>query len=246
MKNNLFKSIALAMHFVIVIMGSIAIFMQIFLSPDRRNRVSTSGADVFRFFTIDGNIFIIISSIIVIAYIIISFFKEIKNDKFLYVIQLMGAVSALLIFLTVVFLLLPSYGTSLLKGYKMIILHATNPILCCMTFLLFNETKISKKMSLLGILPMAIYGVIALILCFSKVWTGRLIPYPFLKVYQNPWWQTVLYIFIMFGGSMGIAVFFSLISPKLYLMDKSNTGIIIIFSITFMVIIGLTLLLILL
>ena len=245
MRSNLFKSIALAMHSVIVIMGSITIFMQAFFSPDRNNRVSTSGVDIFRFFTIDGNIFIVFSSIVVIGYIITSFFKEIKNYKVAYVIELMGVVSALLIFLTVVFILLPAYGTSLLKGYKMIVLHATNPILCCIAFLLFNEENISKRLSLLGIVPMSLYGVVALTLCFTKVWTGYLIPYPFLRVYQNPWWETLLYLFIMYGGSIGLSILLSVLSPKLCLINKSNTGIIIIFSITFMVIIGLTLLLIL-
>ena len=90
---------------------------------------------------------------------------------------------------------------------------------------------------------MATYGIIALILVATKVWNGRLIPYPFLRLYDNPWWQSVLYITFMFGGSALAALLLSMVTNKLYILNYDKKGVIIITSIVFVILLGLLLLL---
>ena len=240
MKNKVFKILPIILHLIIIIMGSIAIISQAILPPDTKNAVSTSGVNIFRYFTIDGNIFIIASSIVVLLSILLN-----KESKIVYLLHLMAAVSALLIFFTVVIVLLPYFGPLLLHGYKMIVLHATNPIICIISFLFFYKTKISKKMALLGILPMAVYGFFALLFCLTKVWTGALIPYPFLKVYENPWWESILYVIFMFGGCMVVSIVLSIVSRRLYIMDFGKNGLIISLISVLVLIIGVVLLLVL-
>lgn len=241
MKNKtLLIVIPLIIHLIIIVMGSIAIISQAFLSPGSNNAVSVSGVNIFRYFTIDGNIFIILASIVISIFLILK-----KESKISYLLHLMAAVSALLIFITVVIVLLPYFGSMLLHGYKMIVLHATNPMLCVISFLFFYKDKISKKMAILGILPMAVYGFFAMLFCFTKVWSGSLIPYPFLEVYDNPWYESLLYIVGMFGGSILTSILLSIISRKLYIVNMNKKGLIITGSILFLVIIGMILLLVL-
>ena len=220
-------------------MGSIAIITQAVLAPDSKNAVSTSGVDIYRYFTIDGNIFIILASIVALIFLLLR-----KSSKIVYLVHLMSAVSGLLIFVTVVIVLLPYFGPAILRGYKMIVLHVTNPIFTIITFLFFYNVGISKRIAILGLLPMAVYGFFALLFCFTKVWVGRLIPYPFLEVYKNPWWESLLYIVGMFGGCILFSILFSILSRELYIFNLNRIGLIISLSVIFVVIIGITILLI--
>lgn len=217
MRNKIIQLINIIILFIIIIMGGIAIIVQ--ATASTQSVLSESGVSIFRFFTIDGNIFIVLSSIFILIYFIYAsiYNKDIPN--YVYILHLMNVVSSVLIFLTVMVVLVPYYGTVILKGYIMLVLHVTNPILVILSFLFLYNNKISKKLSILGIIPMAVYGITAIILVVTKVWTGNLIPYPFLRLYENPWWQSFLYITSMFGGCIGVSILFSIITPKLYLSN---------------------------
>lgn len=241
MQNKIIALIHIIIHVIIIIMGSIAIVLQAISSS--QSPLSEAGLAIFRYFTIDGNIFVVISSIVILSNLIYAYIKKKDIPNYIYILHLMSAVSSLLIFLTVMVVLLPYYGAILLRGYIMIVLHATNPIIVLLSFLFLYKNKISKKLSILGIVPMATYGIIALILVATKVWTGRLIPYPFLRLYDNPWWQSVLYITFMFGGSALAALLLSRVTNKLYILNYDKKGVIIITSIVFVILLGLLLLL---
>lgn len=201
------KLVASIVHLLIFILGMIAIFMQLITKDKSSNLVIVNGYNIFRFFTNDGNIFISIVSLISFIYLIYSLISKKEYPKWLYLLNLMSAASGGLIFLTVVFVLVPFYGAMLLKGYIMIMLHAINPILSILLFIFYIKGYISKKESILGIIPMAIYGIIALALVISKVWVGNLIPYPFLRVYENPVWMSILYNIYVFRNIWVIYTF---------------------------------------
>jgi hypothetical protein len=205
------------------ILGAIAIGMQIFTKADENNQVSVNGLNVLRYFTNDGNIFILITSLITGIYFIYSIIKNKEGvPRWIYLLNLMSASSGVLIFVTVVFILFPYFGPVLLQGYLMIILHAINPLLALVLFLLCTKGKIEKKISYLGMLPMAIYGIISLLLCITKVWTGDLIPYPFLRVYENPVWMSILYVVGMFSGTGLLSFGLAMASPYCYLEGKEQ------------------------
>lgn len=211
--------ISLTLNIVIVVLDIIAILNQL-LSNDTTLQ-NANGINIFRYFTNDGNIFAMIVAIINIVYISICIIKNKNNDsKIIYIFNLMSSVTLFLIFLVVVIILAP-ISPMLVSGYNMIIEHVVVPFLCVCNFLFLTNNKISKKMSLIGSLPLLLYGVIAIILCLTKVWTNELIPYPFLDIYNNPIWMTLLYAIGIIGGSFFVSILFNFSADKLFIFKKT-------------------------
>lgn len=208
--------ISLCVNALIVILGSIAILTQIF-ATNSNGALSVSGFRVFKYFTNDGNILtIIVSSIIVVMNILELKKNEYTKPIWAYYLQLASAVSGMIIFLVVMFMLLPVFGVGIILGYRMMVLHIINPLLAVATLILFGEKnkKISLKECIFGSAPVLVYGSIALILCITRVWEGDAIPYPFLRVYEQPWWASILYVCGIWGGSFGLGVAFNYLNTK--------------------------------
>ena len=64
-------------------------------------------------------------------------------------------------------------------------------------------TSIRKKDSRLAMIPTLIYGIVLYTLNFLRVVDG---PYPFLKVYEQPWYMSVLWFLVLAALAFGIAV----------------------------------------
>ena len=222
MKRKQILIMNLILHSLVVILGSIAIAIQ-FKTTSTNNSVSMGGWHVFRFFTNDGNIFCMVVSLITIIHIIYSLVKgDDVLPKWIYILNLMSAVSGLLIFFTVLFVLWPTLGPRLFVGYLMVVLHVVNPILVSTSFLftMHKDTKI--KEGLYGMVPMLVYGVPVITLIITKVWTGNLIPYPFLKVYDNPWWGTMLMIIGMLSFCSILGIILTRLTKRMHLLEASK------------------------
>ena len=222
MKRKQILIMNLILHSLVVILGSIAIAIQ-FKTTSTNNSVSMGGWHVFRFFMNDGNIFCMVVSLITMCHIIYSLVKgDDVLPKWIYILNLMSAVSGLLIFFTVLFVLWPTLGPRLFVGYLMVVLHVVNPILVSTSFLftMHKDTKI--KEGLYGMVPMLVYGVPVLSLIISKVWTGNLIPYPFLKVYDNPWWGTMLMMIGMLAFCSILGIILTRLTKRTHLLEASK------------------------
>ncbi|MCB9498706.1 MAG: hypothetical protein H6687_02320 [Bacillales bacterium] len=197
---------SLISNFLVAVLGSIALISAI------------DSADSFRMFTNDGNIYtVIVSVIFVVTNVILLINKKENLPRFIHVLRLSSAVTEAVIFLVVVIILLPSSGLFLLQGFSMLVLHVIVPILSVLSFLLFENypKKAQLTGTILGSLPVVLYGVIAITLVILKVWTGFQIPYPFLMVYSNPVWLTILYIVGIFGGTFGLSFLLSFLNRKI-------------------------------
>ena len=156
--------------------------------------IRSGGTGMFRMFTNDGNLF---SALAALSCGIYSAYCAVRNksmdSRVIYSLRLMSAVSETVIFLIVVAVLMPMGMNMLLSGYSLFVLHAAAPFVTVISFALLDPRpkKIGKAGFLWGALPVFLYGLIVLILCLAKVWTGNLIPYPFFRVYDNPVWLTV-------------------------------------------------------
>ena len=64
-------------------------------------------------------------------------------------------------------------------------------------------TCIRKKDTRLAMIPTVVYGIVLYTLNFLKVVDG---PYPFLKVYEQPWYMSILWFLILAALAFGIAV----------------------------------------
>lgn len=89
------------------------------------------------------------------------------------------------------------------------------PLLNIVSFIFFErENTLSKKQPLLAIIPTIIYAIFAIILNLLKVIDG---PYFFLKIYEQPIWEVIMWLVII-----GILVFIiAFLLKKLHLI-KNN------------------------
>ena len=119
------------------------------------NMVAT-GRDSFRYFTIDSNILLGISSLCTMFSIV---FK--KNLKWVTVLKLFGVTSVALTFLVVVLFLGRVLGYEMMFDGANIYLHAVNPLLGVLTFTLFDPKKeIGIRENILSLIPVILYGIV--------------------------------------------------------------------------------------
>lgn len=119
------------------------------------NMVAT-GRDSFRYFTIDSNILLGISSLCTMFSIV---FK--KNLKWVTVLKLFGVTSVALTFLVVVLFLGRVLGYEMMFDGANIYLHAVNPLLGVLTFTLFDPKKeMGIRENILSLIPVILYGIV--------------------------------------------------------------------------------------
>ena len=209
---------------ILIILLGITAYIELVVSKGFFNR--------FRYFTIDGNLFSIICSIILcinqIQAIIMSATRNPKNliiSHSLYILGLMSACTESIILIVVILILMPYAGKnclSLINTYHNSVNHVINPLLIIFRFIFLDvrERDLSLYQKLFGGIPMLIYGLIMFFLCIFKVFTGYgkegdgKIPYPFLDIYhRNIIFCLFSLIFIVAFG-FGIGMLFDFINKK--------------------------------
>eukprot|EP00833_Pecoramyces_ruminatium_P004547 jgi/Orpsp1_1/1178579/evm.model.c7180000065909.2 len=86
--------------------------------------------------------------------------------------------------------------------------HIICPIISFISFCIFEEGELTKNNILLAIIPTIIYAIVSTILNILKVLTG---PYPFLEVYNQPVYLSVIWFIGIIAISSGIAWFIQFI-----------------------------------
>lgn len=154
------------------------------------------GLRSFEMYTIDSNILAMIFSI---AYVICYFRNKIPSwlcyGKYLVVLHL---TVTFLIVITVLGPTMGGYEKMLLEG-NMWVHHLLAPILLFISFIFFEKDIILKQsFKKLIVIPTCIYAIFLIILNLLYLVDG---PYPFLHVYEQPWWLSLLWGIIILGGS---------------------------------------------
>ena len=203
MKDDRYK-ISFFLNIIIVIMTICAsIFMFTgyrFMSGDGVILESTK-LGMFKFFTVDSNLFMGIVSLFFLIYEK----KLIKGEiaeipKGLYCLKLMATTSVMLTFVIVFIYLSPLVGSI----YKMIMnsnlfFHLLIPLCSLITFVFFEKTdKLSFKYSFLGIVPTFLYALFYLINVLIHMENGTVsTQYDFYWFVQNGVWTSLIVIPIM-------------------------------------------------
>ena len=166
--------------------------------------------NIFLYYTENSNILSGISSLLLVIFLIIK--KEFKCiPEWLCVFRYIGTCCLALTFIVVVTILIPSDTLSYIDGIKhfmlqgsMLFHHFLCPVISFISFTLFesNEKLNKKKTIWYALIPTFIYGLIFITLNILKVVDG---PYPFLRVYRQPWYMSIVWIFIIFVGNYYIA-----------------------------------------
>ena len=242
-------AISFVLNILIIILFFTSLIAEIFDIYNNPTSVYKNIWGLFRFFTIDGNSFSCICSIILsIKQFKILKISETENVRELiysplnYILSLMTACTDLIIFIVVLFILIPlagSEGLGLIDTYNASSFHITIPILLNLKFIFLDakERDLFFYEKMFGGIPTITYGFIMFILCLCKVFTGYgevgdgNIPYPFLDVYHQNVFLSLMYgIFILFFGlGFGFLLDFlnkkceNIIYPYNYLKDvKAN------------------------
>ena len=149
------------------------------------------------YYTIDSNIFLLISTILYLATI-----KKVPQ-----IVQLMkysSTLSVLITFVVVVFILYPMYDFNFnfmfLDGPNLY-MHVLCPILAVISFISFDVGKIknSWKNNLRSIYFTIVYAIILISLNGLNIVSG---PYPFLKVNHQSALMSIFWIVLILGGAL--------------------------------------------
>ncbi len=191
---------ALCVHSVIVIMEVFAILYS----------GSYQGTRLFIFFTELSNILGGVVSLIYVCFLIANMKKGTELPEWLKVLRFVSASALALTFFTVICVLAPlaslEPGNTLHGSYigyltykSCIITHTFGPITVMLSFLLLDDFNTEKfKKVWFGIIPTTLYVAVSITMNVLKKWYG---PYPFLHVYEQPVWASVLWCFAMLAFS---------------------------------------------
>lgn len=140
--------------------------------------LTTSGAEMFKFFTIDSNVLMGIIALFT-ALPLRQVIRGQREDlsTACYVWYLAGTVGVTLTMLVTVFFLeptmAPQFGLFSLFAGSNFLLHLFNPLLAIVTFTVFEKTrKIPFRHTLTGIVPMVLYAVFYLANCMRHAVNG--------------------------------------------------------------------------
>lgn len=163
------------------------------------------------YYTIDSNIFLLISTIL---YLI-----TINNvPKIVQLLKYSSTLSVFITFMVVVFVLYPMYDFNFqfmfLDGPNLY-MHVLCPLLAVISFIFFdsNEIENSLKNNLRSLYFTIIYAIILISLNILNVVSG---PYPFLKVNQQSPLMSLFWIVLILGGALILS------KALLFLKDMNN------------------------
>lgn len=221
MENKKIK-VSLAINIMIVIFTVIACIIMFtgFKFMEGEYVLESTKIGMFRFFTVDSNIFMGIVALI-FAIKEIKFLKG-KIDEIstrTYSLKLMATVSVGLTFFTVFGYLGPiAEGGlfSLLKNSNLF-LHLIIPVLSMVNFSLFEKTnKLKFKYSFFGVIPTIIYSTFYLINVLVHIENGKVSPiYDWYWFVQGGIWQ----VYIVFPSML---IFTYIISVALWRINKKK------------------------
>ncbi len=173
------------------------------------------GLGNLRWYTVLSNVFALVTSI---AWLI-SYLK--RGGKVRYIagmLRYMASCCLAVTFLTVIFVLVPMAAPSggvarvLYKGPQ-IYHHILCPLISCLSFIFLEQgMRINKKMALASNVPTLTYAVVFIILNLLRVTVG---PYPFLHVYEQPVYMSVIWFFVIAGVALGSSFLIGKLHNKL-------------------------------
>lgn len=162
----------------------------------------------FKYYTTISNVFAGISCLLLAVYQIINYKTNKEIPHFIIIFKYISACMLSVTFLVVLFVLVPASGDvnemiRLLFSPKLLFHHTLCPILCIISFALFeNEYKIQKKYILYSLIPTFLYAIIFIFLNAFNIVNG---PYFFLKVNKQPIYMSIIWFFAIMSLAAGIS-----------------------------------------
>ena len=189
--------IALILNIILVILGITGLV----------KTITGMGYPAWEYYTQLSNYFALCSALIYIVFLI----RNIKNKnneipKWVSILKYSATLSLLVTFLVVVFILTPYYGKDIIIWIfflgSNLFYHTLCPIITFISFMFFESHKINGiKDSFRAVYFTIIYAIVFITLNILKVYEG---PYPFLMVYKQPVYMSIVWFILIVGGAFGI------------------------------------------
>lgn len=204
--------ISFILNIIIVIMvigASIMMFTGFRFMPGKII-LESNKLGMFKFFTVDSNLFMGIISLI-FAIFEIRLLKGSINEipKYMYILKLMATTSVTLTFIVVFAYLGPLVGNIYLMILNSnLFFHLLVPVFSMITFIFFERNnKMSFKYSFYGLIPVIMYGLYYLINVLIHMDNGIVLPeYDFYYFVQNGIWTAIVVVPVMFIISYTISL----------------------------------------
>ena len=162
---------------------------------------------LFQFYTQDSNILLLLTSILYAVCLVRTLRDGDPMPLWARVAHYMAVCTTTVTFVVVLTVLGPmggfgGYGT-LLFGGSMLFCHTLCPILGIVSLVFFEpEPTLTAQHTLMALIPTVLYAVVSIILNVARVWHG---PYPFLYVYEQPFWLSCVWFAVIVGGAWLLA-----------------------------------------
>lgn len=207
--------------FLLTLFASVIMFTGLKFMHGVEPILETTKLGMFKFFTVDSNIFIGIISFIFLLYEIRLLKGNIKEIPIkLYIFKLMSTVSVSLTLFVVFFYFVPITNFKVLPMImnSNLFFHLIIPILSIITFVLFEKTdKLKYRYTFFGLIPSFIYGVYYLINILIHMEYFKVSPiYDFYYFVQNGVWTSIIVIPIIFLITYVISLILWKLNKKIY------------------------------
>lgn len=162
------------------------------------------GIAAAQYYTQLSNILLFIAAIILEVFLLRKIIKKTTIPRWVG-LTLFSAVAATTVTIVVVLTILSwqvgDLGWLLFNG-SMLFTHTLCPTLGIILFAVFNPCEFKKTDARYAMIFTLGYAVVALVLNIAKIWHG---PYPFLWVYEQPIWASVMWVVVILAGAFGLA-----------------------------------------
>lgn len=204
--------ISFILNIIIVIMvigASIMMFTGFRFMPGKII-LESNKLGMFKFFTVDSNLFMGIISLIFAIFEIRLLKGNIDEiPRYMYILKLMATTSVTLTFIVVFAYLGPLVGNIYLMILNSnLFFHLLVPVFSMITFIFFERNnKMSFKYSFYGLIPVIMYGLYYLINVLIHMDNGIVLPeYDFYYFVQNGIWTAIVVVPVMFIISYTISL----------------------------------------
>lgn len=189
--------VALSLNAAIVLMEVIGLALSI----------NSSGLAMFQYYTQDSNYFALIASTLFVATAATSLKEGTAIPSWVKRLRYMATCCLTLTFLVVLFVLIPMMGFNtayyMLFSGSMLYHHFLCPVIAIVSLVFFEESiPLTRKNLLIAMIPTAFYAVVIIILNVAHVLVG---PYPFLHVYEQPVYMSIIWTIVILGMALLIA-----------------------------------------
>jgi len=163
-----------------------------------------NGPTLIRFYTEDSNLLTAVACIICAASLIRSLKSGEPVSRGVHLLKYIAMSCLAVTFFVVIFVLAPMMESVGYAGYKIMLFHGSMlymhllcPVVAIGGFIwLENEPYLEKKCIRYALIPTLIYAAVTTTLNIVRLLDG---PYPFLRVHNQAWYMSVIWIAVIIG-----------------------------------------------